>query len=134
MARNFRIMLSLLLVGIAISMGMMMNCHKSVVCGNLFADNNQKSEIVDGYRSDVESYIEASGSATTTLPELVNSMPSPSVRLIPSQKRLQQNFSAFLMLKHLSSEVTPTNKYNKHFSLPLSAKENIIVIIKHLII
>ena len=134
MARYFRIILSFLLVGIAISMGAMMNFHKSVVYGDLLADNNQNSEIFDGQRSDVMSYIEASGSGMTTLPEIVDSMPSPSVRLLSSQKRLQQNLSAFLMLKHLSSEVTPTNKYNKHFSLPLSAKENLIVIIKHLII
>ena len=134
MARYFRIILSFLLVGIAILMGTMINCHKSMVYGDLLADNNKNSEIFDGHRSDVESYIEASGSGTTTLPELINSMPSPSVRLVSSQKRTQQNISAFLMLKHLSSEVTPTNKYNKHFSLPLSAKENFIVIIKHLII
>lgn len=134
MARYFRIILSFLLVGIAISMGAMMNFHKSVVYGDLLADNNQNSEIFDGHRSDVESYIEASGSGITTLPELVDSMPSPSVRLVSSQKRTQQNISAFLMLKNLPSEVTPTNKYNKHFSLPLSAKENLIVIIKHLII
>ena len=134
MARYFRIILSFLLVGIAISMGTMINCHKSMVYGDLLADNNKNSEIFDGHRSDVESYIEASGSGMTTLPELINSMPSPSVRLVSSQKRTQQNISAFLMLKHLSSEVTPTNKYNKHFSLPLSAKENLIVIIKHLII
>ena len=134
MARYFRIILSFLLVGIAISMGTMINCHKSMVYGDLLADNNKNSEIFDGHRSDVESYIEASGSGKTTLPELINSMPSPSVRLVSSQKRTQQNISAFLMLKHLSSEVTPTNKYNKHFSLPLSAKENLIVIINHLII
>lgn len=134
MARYFRIILSFLLVGIAISMGTMINCHKSMVYGDLLADNNKNSEIFDGHRSDVESYIEASGSGITTLPELVDSMPSPSVRLVSSLKRTQQNISAFLMLKHLSSEVTPTNKYNKHFSLPLSAKENLIVIIKHLII
>ena len=134
MTRYFNMILSVALIGIALMMGVTINCHKSVDCRCLLSDDNQVSEIVDGQRSDVISYIEASGSATTTLPELVNSMPSPSVRLIPSQKRSQQNLSAFLMLKHLPSEVTPTNKYNKHFSLPLSAKENLIVIIKHLII
>ena len=126
--------LSVALIGMALMMGMMINCHKSVDCYSLDADCNQVYEIVDGQRSDVESYIEAAGSGMTTLPEIVNPMPSPSVRLITSQKRTQQNLSAFLMLKHLPSEVTPTNKYNKHFSLPLSAKENLIVIIKHLII
>ncbi len=134
MTRYFNMILSVALIGIALMMGVTINCHKSVDCRCLLSDDNQVSEIVDDQRSDVISYIEASGSATTTLPELVNSMPSPSVRLIPSQKRSQQNLSAFLMLKHLPSEVTPTNKYNKHFSLPLSAKENLIVIIKHLII
>ena len=126
--------LSVALIGMALMMGMMINCHKSVDCYSLDADCNQVYEIVDGQRSDVESYIEAVGSGMTTLPEIVNPMPSPSVRLITSQKRTQQNLSAFLMLKHLPSEVTPTNKYNKHFSLPLSAKENLVVIIKHLII
>ena len=127
-------MLSVALIGLALMMGIMVNCHKSVDCCVLDAYCNRFYEIVDGQRSDVESYIEASGSGITTLPEIVDSMPSPSVRLITSQKRIQQNLSAFLMLKHLSSEVTPTNNYNKHFSLPLSAKENLIVIIKHLII
>lgn len=134
MTRYFNMILSVALIGLALMMGMMINCHKSVDYRCLQTCDNQVSEIVDGQRSDVMSYIEASGSGMTTLPEIVDSMPSPSVRLLSSQKRLQQNLSAFLMLKHLSSEVTPTNKYNKHFSLPLSAKENLIVIIKHLII
>lgn len=126
--------LSVALIGFALMMGLMINCHKSVDYRCLQTDGNQVSEIVDGQRSDVMSYIEASGLGMTTFPKIVDSMPSPSVRLITSQKRSQQNLSAFLMLKHLPSEVTPTNKYNKHFSLPLSAKENLIVIIKHLII
>ena len=134
MTRYFNMILSVALIGFALMMGMMINCHKSVDCCYLQSSGSPASEIIDGHRSDVESYIEASGSGTTTLPEIVDSMPSPSVRLITSQKRSQQNLSAFLMLKHLPSEVTPTNKYNKHFSLPLSAKENLIVIIKHLII
>lgn len=134
MTRYFNMMLSVALIGFALMMSMMINCHKSVNYCSLDADCNNLYEIVDGQRSDVESYIEASGSGITTLPEIVDTMPSPSVRLITSQKRMQQNLSAFLMLKHLPSEVTPTNKYNKHFSLPLSAKENLIVIIKHLII
>ena len=134
MTRYFNMILSVALIGFALMMGMMINCHKSVDCCYLQSSDSPVSEIIDGHRSDVESYIEASGSGTTTLPEIVDSMPSPSVRLITSQKRFQQNLSAFLMLKHLPSEVTPTNKYNKHFSLPLSAKENLIVIIKHLII
>lgn len=134
MTRYFNIILSVALIGFALMMGVMINCHKSVDYRCLQSGDNQVSEIIDGQRSDVESYIEASGSGVTTLPEIVDSMPSPSVRLVTSQKRSQQNLSAFLMLKHLSSEVTPTNKYNKHFSMPLSAKENLIVIIKHLII
>ena len=134
MTRYFNMVLSVALIGFALMMGMMINCHKSVDCCYLQSSDSPVSEIIDGHRSDVESYIEASGSGTTTLPEIVDSMPSPSVRLVTSQKRSQQNLSAFLMLKHLSSEVTPTNKYNKHFSMPLSAKENLIVIIKHLII
>ena len=134
MTRYFNMILSVALIGLALMMVMMMNCHKSVSYKCLQDDCEQVSEIIDGQRSDIESYMEASGSGTTTLPEIIDSMPSPSVRLITSQKRSQQNLSAFLMLKHLSSEVTPTNKYNKHFSLPLSAKENLIVIIKHLII
>ena len=134
MTRYFNMILSVALIGFALMMGMMINCHKSVDCCYLQSSDSPVSEIIDGHRSDVESYIEASGSGTTTLPEIVDSMPSPSVRLVTSQKRSQQNLSAFLMLKHLSSEVTPTNKYNKHFSMPLSAKENLIVIIKHLII
>ena len=134
MTRYFNMILSVALIGFALMMGMMINCHKSVDCCYLQSSDSPVSEIIDGHRSDVESYIEASGSGTTTLPEIVDSMPSPSVRLITSQKRSQQNLLAFLMLKHLPSEVTPTNTYNKHFSLPLSAKENLIVIIKHLII
>ena len=134
MTRYFNMVLSVALIGFALMMGMMINCHKSVDCRYLQSSDNPVSEIIDGHRSDVESYIEASGSGITTLPEIVDSMPSPSVRLITSQKRSQQNLSAFIMLKHLPSEVTPTNKYNKHFSMPLSAKENLIVIIKHLII
>ncbi len=134
MKRCFNTILSVAFIGIALMMSVMI--HSQGVKNNihLYADSCCDSEIFDSYRSDVESYIESAGSGITTLPELVDSMPSPSVRLVSMQKRTQQNLSAFLVLKHLSSEVTPTNKYNKHFSLPLSAKENLIVIIKHLII
>lgn len=134
MTRYFNMILSVALLGIALMMSMMMNCHKSVDYRCLQTHSEHISEIIDGQRSDVESYIEAAGSGMTTLPEINDSMPSPSARLLTSQKRSQQNLSAFLMLKHLPSEVTPTNRYNKHFSLPLSAKEKLIVIIKHLII
>lgn len=133
MTRFLNTLLLIALIGVVVLMGVMVNAQ-SVKDDFHNSENGQCTEIFDGQRSDIESYIEAAGSGITTLPEIVDSMPSPSVRLLTSQKRAQQNLSAFLMLKHLSSEVTPTNKYNKYFSLPLSAKENLIVIIKHLII
>ena len=86
MTRYFNMILSVALIGFALMMGMMINCHKSVDYRYVQTDGNHVSEIVDGQRSDVMSYIEASGSGMTTLPEIIDSMPSPSVRLLTSQK------------------------------------------------
>mgnify|MGYP002508472580 CR=1 FL=1 len=70
----------------------------------------------------------------TIVPELQNSLPLPSFRLITSQKKTQQNLINNILLKRFSSEVQPTKNYNIKYSYPLSSKDDLIVIVRHLII
>ena len=89
--------------------------------------------IVDIQQSDIELIFDAA-SDKTIVPELQNSLPLPSFRLISSQKKTQQNLINNILLKRFSSEVQPTKNYNIKYSFPLSSKDDLIVIVRHLII
>ena len=89
--------------------------------------------IFDSQQSDNELIFDAA-SAKTIVPELQNSLPLPSFRLITSQKKTQQNLINNILLKRFSSEVQPTKNYNIKYSFPLSSKDDLIVIVRHLII
>lgn len=97
-------------------------------------DDNKSSFIFDRQRTDIESIFNNANSTKTILPELQTSLSSPSFRLLPSQKKTQQNIINNIILKRFSSEVQPTKNYNTKFSFPLSSKDDLIVIVRHLII
>ena len=100
------------------------------------SDNNKdnSSFLFDRQQSDIESIYNIASSNKTVMPELQNSLPSPSFRLLSSQKKTQQQSINNILLKRFSSEVQPTNNYNTKFSFPLSSKDDLIVIVRHLII
>ena len=89
--------------------------------------------IIDSQQSDIELIFDAA-SDKTIVPELQNSLPLPSFRLLSSQKKTQQNLINNILLKRFSAEVQPTKNYNIKFSSPLSSKDDLIVIVRHLII
>ena len=89
--------------------------------------------IFDSQQSDIELIFDAA-SDKTIVPELQNSLPLLSFRLITSQKKTQQNLINNILLKRFSSEVQPTKNYNIKYSFPLSSKDDLIVIVRHLII
>ncbi len=100
------------------------------------SDNNKdnSSYLFDRQQSDIESIFSIASSNKTVMPELQNSLPSPSFRLLSSQKKTQQQSINNILLKRFSSEVQPTKNYNTKFSFPLSSKDDLIVIVRHLII
>ena len=100
------------------------------------SDNNKNnsSYLFDRQQSDIESIFSIASSNKTVMPELQNSLPSPSFRLLSSQKKTQQQSINNILLKRFSSEVQPTKNYNTKFSFPLSSKDDLIVIVRHLII
>ena len=93
----------------------------------------EEAFIVDSQQSDIELIFDAAYDKTI-VPELQNSLPLPSFRLITSQKKTQQNLINNILLKRFSSEVQPTKNYNIKYSYPLSSKDDLIVIVRHLII
>ena len=97
-------------------------------------NNDNSSYLFDRQQSDIESIYNITSSNKTVMPELQNSLPSPSFRLLLSQKKTQQQSINNILLKRFSSEVQPTNNYNTKFSFPLSSKDDLIVIVRHLII
>lgn len=97
-------------------------------------NNDNSSYLFDRQQSDIESIYNITSSNKTVMPELQNSLPSPSFRLLSSQKKTQQQSINNILLKRFSSEVQPTNNYNTKFSFPLSSKDDLIVIVRHLII
>ena len=97
-------------------------------------NNDKSSYLFDRQQSDIESIYNIASSNKTVMPELQNSLPSPSFRLLSSQKKTQQNIINNIILKRFSSEVQPTKNYNTKFSFPLSSKDDLIVIVRHLII
>jgi hypothetical protein len=96
-------------------------------------DEMEEACIFDSQQSDIELIFDAA-SDKTIVPELQNSLPLPSFRLITSQKKTQQNLINNILLKRFSSEVQPTKNYNIKYSFPLSSKDDLIVIVRHLII
>ena len=97
-------------------------------------NNDNSSYLFDRQQSDIESIYNITSSNKTVMPELQNSLPSPSFRLLLSQKKTQQQSINNILLKRFSSEVQPTKNYNTKFSFPLSSKDDLIVIVRHLII
>ena len=97
-------------------------------------NNDKSSYLFDRQQSDIESIYNITSSNKTVMLELQNSLPSPSFRLLSSQKKTQQQSINNILLKRFSSEVQPTNNYNTKFSFPLSSKDDLIVIVRHLII
>ncbi len=95
--------------------------------------DTEESHIFDKQQSDIE-LIFNNDSDKSVVPELQNTIPLPSFRLLSSQKKTQQNLINNVLLKRFSSEVQPTENYNEKHSFPLSSKEDLIVIVRHLII
>ena len=95
--------------------------------------DTEESYVFDRQRSDIE-LIFNNDTDKTIIPELQNTIPSPSFRLVSSQKKIHQNLTNSILSKRFSSEVEPTKNYNIKFSSPLSSKDDLIVIVRHLII
>ena len=95
--------------------------------------NTEDSCISDTQRDDIDMIFDVA-SDNAFVPEIQNSLPAPSFRLLSSQKKIQQNLINRILLKCFSSEVEPTKNYNIKFSSPLSSKDDLIVIVRHLII
>ena len=97
-------------------------------------NNDDNAYISDSQHSDIETIFNITNSSKSILPELHNSLSLPSFRLLPSQKKTQQNPISCILSRHFSSEVQPTKNYNIKFSSPLSSNDDLIVIVRHLII
>ena len=129
MKRHLMILLSLIMLGFVFT------AESAVSSYSEPSDlTDESSFIIDSQQKDIESCFNVANANKITLPELLNSLPSPSFRLLTSQKKTQQNLLNNILLKRFSSEVMPTKNYNNKFSSPLSSKENLIVIVRHLII
>lgn len=129
MKRHLMILLSLIMLGFVFTAESVVSSYSE---SSDLAD--ESSFIIDSQQKDIESCFNVANANKITLPELLNSLPSPSFRLLTSQKKTQQNLLNNILLKRFSSEVMPTKNYNNKFSSPLSSKENLIVIVRHLII
>ena len=129
MKRHLMILLSLIMLGFVFTAESAVSSYSE---SSDLAD--ESSFIIDSQQKDIESCFNAANANKITLPELLNSLPSPSFRLLTSQKKTQQHLLNNILLKRFSSEVMPTKNYNNKFSFPLSSKENLIVIVRHLII
>ncbi|MBQ5688336.1 MAG: hypothetical protein IIV21_00085 [Bacteroidales bacterium] len=126
MKRHILTILSLLFIALAFS-------AKADVSSFVKDYEMEEACIFDSQQSDIELIFDAA-SDKTIVPELQNSLPLPSFRLISSQKKTQQNLINNILLKRFSSEVQPTKNYNIKYSFPLSSKDDLIVIVRHLII
>ena len=126
MKRQILTIISLILIVLAFS-------TKADVSSIAKVSETENTCIFDSQQSDIESIFD-SASNKTIVPELQNSLPLPSFRLLSSQNKTQQNFINNILLKRFSSEVQPTKNYNVKHSFPLSSKEDLIVIVRHLII
>lgn len=119
------ILLSLFLIGI-------FSIRQDVFSQSETTDNEEMI-IFDERQSDLICYIETTNT-DSIIPELQNSLQSPSFRLLNSQKKTQQNPINNILLRRFNFEAQPTKSYNIKFSFPLSSKEDLIVIVRHLII
>lgn len=126
MKRHILTIISLLFIALAFS-------AKADVSSFVKVYETEEACIFDSQQSDIELIFDAA-SDKTIVPELQNSLPLPSFRLITSQKKTQQNLINNILLKRFSSEVQPTKNYNIKYSFPLSSKDDLIVIVRHLII
>ena len=126
MKKHILTIISLIFIALAFS-------AKADVSSFVNVTDTEDSYIFDRQQSDIESIFDAA-SDKTIIPELQNSLPLPSFRLISSNKKTQQNLINNIFLKRFSAEVQPTENYNLKFSSPLSSKEDLIVIVRHLII
>ena len=126
MKKHILTIISLLFIVLAFS-------AKADVSSFVKAYETEEACIIDSQQSDIELIFDAA-SDKTIVPELQNSLPLPSFRLISSQKKTQQNLINNILLKRFSSEVQPTKNYNIKYSFPLSSKDDLIVIVRHLII
>lgn len=126
MKKHILTIISLIFIALAFS-------AKADVSSFVNVTDIEESYIFDGQQSDIDMIFDAA-SDKTFVPELQNSLPIPSFRLISSQKKTQQNLINNILLKRFSAEVQPTENYNLKFSSPLSSKEDLIVIVRHLII
>lgn len=90
--------------------------------------------ISDSRQSDVEAIFNLTNAKGIVSFEMQSSLSVPSFRIIPSQKKTQQQSINNILLKRFSSEVQPTKNYNTKFSSPLSSNDDLIVIVRHLII
>ena len=125
MKRHFLIIL-MFVIGIAFS-------NKVNVSSLNINVNTEDSCISDTQSADIDMIFNAA-SDNVFVPEIQNSLPAPSFRLISSQKKTQQNPINNILLKRFSPEACPTKNYNIKFSFPLSSKDDLIVIVRHLII
>lgn len=126
MKKHLVILISLLSIGI-FSM-------KSDVLSYGEMIEHEESVIFDGQQSDLICYLETTNT-NSTLPELQNFLPSPSFRLLASQKKTHHNNPINnILLKRFCIEAQPTKSFKNKISFPLSSKEDLIVIVRHLII
>ena len=97
-------------------------------------NNDDNAYISDSRQSDIKEIFNITNSSKSILPELQNSLPSPSFRLLASQKKTQHNLINNILLKRFCIEAQPTKSFKNKISVPLSSKEDLIVIVRHLII
>ena len=97
-------------------------------------DNDDNAYISDSQQSDIETIFNITNSSKSILPELHNSLSLPSFRLLPSQKKTQQNPINNILSRRFLFEAQTTKSQNNKLSFPLSSKEDLIVIVRHLII
>ena len=126
MKKHILTIISLIFIAIAFS-------AKADVASFVNVTDIEESCVIDSQQSDIDMIFDAV-SDKAFVPELQNSLPIPSFRLLSSQKKTQQNLINNILLKRFSAEVQPTENYNLKFSSPLSSKDDLIVIVRHLII
>lgn len=98
-------------------------------------NNDDNAYISDSRQSDIKEIFNITNSSKSILPELQNSLPSPSFRLLASQKKTHHNNPINnILLKRFCIEAQPTKSFKNKISFPLSSKEDLIVIVRHLII
>lgn len=116
---------------------LLLTCFSLCASIDVFSSNEIKdvtSYVSDEQESDIDFIFDVTNSGQTTLAESYNSLPSPSLRNISSQKRFQQNYTDKISSKHSYSESQTAKRNNTNFSFPLSSEEDLIVIVRHLII